>query len=456
MDHSLTGVGPGHTRNRKPMSDHDYDELKNARYMSLSCPPSSLQSKALVGAIIDIILNTEERRRARTPDNAASFQEAVGKIVGDLLIGHEVKDAAWSYHPIATSAFSDRPIGYKTFKSIMGTMEKAGLIEVSLGRNAKGLQFEGMTTTTFHPSLATRFKPTMALIAMVEEATIVEEGASKHFLHQLPKRVIEVRGRSSTVRGIKTKGTKIRFTHSDRSLAMEAEIKELNSFLVSFDLDGAGFSGYRRLFNDGDVEGFDFQWGGRVYAVGDHSYQGMKQQDRARMRIGGEEVVEIDINASYLTILHGISGFALPERDDIYDISGIDRAIVKAWITSTIGHHSFHSRWPKNALAEIKAAGIDKPKSMTMASLQPTILDHFPMLSDWSSQKITWADLMFIESEIVIGTMVELMRSFGAPCFSVHDSIIVRKKEKKIAVETLENQFLGRASVEPKLKVKQS
>ena len=54
--------------------------------MSLSCPPSSPQSKALVGAIIDIILDTEERRRARTKDNAASFQEAVGKIVGDLLV----------------------------------------------------------------------------------------------------------------------------------------------------------------------------------------------------------------------------------------------------------------------------------------------------------------------------------------------------------------------------------
>ena len=95
MDHSLTGVGPGHTRNRKTMCDHDYDEPKNARYMSLSCPPSSLQSKALVGAIIDIILNTEERCRARTKDNAASFQDAVGKIVGDLLIGREAKDSAW-------------------------------------------------------------------------------------------------------------------------------------------------------------------------------------------------------------------------------------------------------------------------------------------------------------------------------------------------------------------------
>ena len=438
------------------MADIDINDLTQARFMGLMCPASSPQSKLLVNDLVDILIKTEQRQRARKSDDMAAFRNGVSLITGDLLIAMEVKEAGWSYHALSPAAFNERPIGYKTFKSIVKAMEKAGLIEVSLGRNAKGVQFEGMTTTSYHPSLATRFKPTMALIGLAEEATIVEEGASKHFLHQLPKRVIEVRGRSSTVRGIKTKGSKIRFTHSDKSLAMEAEIKELNSFLVSFDLDGAGFSGYRRLFNDGDVEGFDFQRGGRVYAVGDHSYQGMKQQDRARMRIGGEEVVEIDINASYLTILHGISGFALPERDDIYDISGIDRAIVKAWITSTIGHHSFHSRWPKNALAEIKAAEIDKPKSMTMASLQPTILDHFPMLSDWPSQKITWADLMFIESEIVIGTMVELMRSYGAPCFSVHDSIIVRKKDQKIAVNTLENQFLGRASVEPKLKVKQS
>ena len=52
---------------------------------------------------------------------------------------------------------------------------------------------------------------------------------------------------------------------------MEAEIKELNRFLVSFKLEGAGFSGYRRLFHEVDVEGFDFQWGGRIYGVGDYN-----------------------------------------------------------------------------------------------------------------------------------------------------------------------------------------
>ena len=55
----------------------------------------------------------------------------------------------------------------------------------------------------------------MVLMTMTEEATIVEDGASKHFLHQLPKRVIEVRGKWSTVRSIKTKGTNIRFTHTN-------------------------------------------------------------------------------------------------------------------------------------------------------------------------------------------------------------------------------------------------
>ena len=52
-------------------------------------------------------------------------------------------------------------------------MAKACLSKVSLGRNAKGVQFEGMTTTSNHSSLANRLKTAMTLIAMAEEAAIV-------------------------------------------------------------------------------------------------------------------------------------------------------------------------------------------------------------------------------------------------------------------------------------------
>ena len=60
---------------------------------------------------------------------------------------------------------------------------------------------------------------------------------------------------------------------------------------------------------------------------------------------------------------------------------------------------------------------------------------------------------MFTESEIIIGTMLELMHSYGIPCFSVHDSIIVRKSDQGIAMETLKDQFFRRTNIEPRLKV---
>jgi len=434
------------------MADYDIKEIADARYMGLMCPPSSPEAKALVNDIINIIEQAEQRQRARKAKDMAAFRSAVGLIVGDLLIAVEVKEHGWSYHGLSPAAFEDRPVGYKTFKPIVKTMETAGLIVVSKGRNAKAPQFnEGVTS--YYPGFASRFRPTQVLVSMADEAGVGYGSARKQFLQQLPNNVIEVRGKSTTVRGLKTKGKKLKFARAEKSKAIEDEVKALNSFLVDFELQGGSFSGYRRLFSKGDIDGFDFQWGGRLYGVGDYSYQTIKKTDRQKMTIGGEKVVEIDINASYLTILHGIFRYALPERDDIYDISGIDRAIVKAWITATIGHHGFHARWPKNAIQEIKDAGVDKSSELTMTSLQPIILDHFPMLADWPSQKITWADLMFIESEIIIGTMTELMHSHGIPCFSVHDSIIVRESDQQIAMETLKDQFFRRANIEPRLKV---
>ena len=365
--------------------------------------------------IINIIEQAEQRQRARKAKGQATFRSAVGLIVGDLLIALEVKEHGWSYHGLSPAAFDDRHVGYKTFKPIVETMEAVGLISISKGRNAQAPQFIEGAAPFYHPSFATRFRPTQVMVSMADQAGVHHGSARKHFPQQLPNNVIEVRGKSTTVRGVKTKGKKLKLAHTEKSRAMEADVKSLNKFLAGFELEGGSFSGYRRLFSNGDIDGFDFQWGGRLYGVGDYSYQNIKKTGRQKMNIGGEEVVEIDINASYLTILHGMAGYPLPNRDDLYAIGGYDRAIVKAWITATIGQHGFHTRWPKNAIQEIKDAAIDKPTGLTMEPLQSVIIDHFPMLADWPSQKVTWADLMFTVSEIIIGTITELMHSFGIP-----------------------------------------
>ena len=120
--------------------------------MGLSCPPASSQAESLVDNIINIILKSEKRQRARKSHEVPVFKSAVGLIIGDLLIGFHIREAGWSYLSMSTSAFSDRPVGYKTFKPVVETMEAIGLIEVSLGRNSKTIQFEKSDKTLIHPA----------------------------------------------------------------------------------------------------------------------------------------------------------------------------------------------------------------------------------------------------------------------------------------------------------------
>jgi hypothetical protein len=132
------------------VNDYDLNDLIDARYMGLSCPPPSPQAHVLVDSIIQIITKVETLKRKRKKDTEADFRSAVGLMVGDLLIGVETKDAGWSYHQLSRSAFSDRPIGYKMFKSIITMMETSGLVDVSLGWNAEAPKFEGVDTPSYH------------------------------------------------------------------------------------------------------------------------------------------------------------------------------------------------------------------------------------------------------------------------------------------------------------------
>ena len=104
------------------MADYDITEIADARYMGLMCPSASLEARALVNDIINIIEQSEQRQRARKAKDKAAFRLAVGLITGNLLIAMEVKEHGWSYHGLSPAAFDDRPVGYKTFKPIVETM----------------------------------------------------------------------------------------------------------------------------------------------------------------------------------------------------------------------------------------------------------------------------------------------------------------------------------------------
>ena len=145
--------------------------------------------------------------------------------------------------------------------------------------------------------------------------------------------------------GYKQRGRKMQYPRSTKTEAIEAEVKKLNEFLAGFQLEPYAHQGYVRVFNEGDTNGFAWNKGGRLYSQGD--YQSQKKDNRLRMTINGDPVVEIDIQASYLVVLHGLLGLPFDTSSDPYAIDGFDRALVKAWTVVTMGNTGHLNRWPR-------------------------------------------------------------------------------------------------------------
>ena len=91
---------------------------------------------------------------------------------------------------------------------------------------------------------------------------------------------------------------------------------------------------------------------------------------------------------------------------------------------------------------------------MTAKAVERAVLEFFPFMADWSLGDIGWSDLMFIESEIIISTMLELMNDHNILSLPVHDCIVVRKSDQELAMRTLSEQFYKQTGEVPKLKVK--
>ena len=77
----------------------------------------------------------------------------------------------------------------------------------------------------------------------------------------------------------------------------------------------------------------------------------------------------------------------------------------------------------------------------------------FPFMADLPSEDIGWSKLMHLKSEIVIGTMLELMNEHYAPALPVCDCVIVRKSDQELAMKILSEQFHKQTGLAPKLKV---
>jgi hypothetical protein len=173
------------------------------------------------------------------------------------------------------------------------------------------------------------------------------------------------------------------------------------------------------------------------------------------MTIDGERVCEIDIRASYLTILHSLYHvpFAVSAEVDPYQITGVPRNVVKAWVTVRFGTKATRSRWPSETIKKYSEDnnGADL-QEFKIRDVERDFCRKFPLMGRWRELKETWADLMWLESEAVVSTVMLLMRS-GVPSLPVHDSLIIPVSAEAMAKDILSNNYGHVCGVTPALVV---
>lgn len=179
----------------------------------------------------------------------------------------------------------------------------------------------------------------------------------------------------------------------------------------------------------------------------------MPKEERLKMTINGSPVAEIDISGSYLTMLHGLQGAPFNPTQDPYAVEGIERRIVKAWTTATLGYDRHLKKWPPKTVEDFKEkTGQHLPSVVKVKDVRKAMEKRHPVLESWDDCPINWAVLMYNESKAVIATMLELMGR-GIPSLAVHDSLIVRAEDQETAHRVLVARYGEVAGITPEVKV---
>ncbi|UXC90518.1 hypothetical protein EGM87_16015 [Sphingobium sp. RSMS] len=398
------------------------------RSMLLLGSPMSPEASALVTAIVNTVVCPFKARQGQLRTSSVrKYHEITGPFLTDLL------DAAranrWSQLATNTNALPSYPGGSEAFKAMRAAMADAGLLN-ELGGYRRSFEQFGEIVTVSQP---TSFRPSSQLLKLAGDHGVRLEDFEAHFRPSKAKKpvaaqALEARAAKGTK---KDKAKRLPVDPRDpKAAAILGDLERLNGFLLEDGrVSGIAFAGIRRIFSDADQPGFDWQWHGRFYSMpGADAYENMEGGSEARakvIRIDGKAVVEVDISAAHLTVLHGLLHLPFDPSQDPYDLPGVDRDRVKRWLTLALGASDPQAGgW---SLRKPRAAG----------------LGRYPFLGDLPTIGISSLDLQYHEAEIMRRAMLDLMDNYDIGFLPVHDALMVAKGNEEIAAQAIRKAFQG-------------
>jgi hypothetical protein len=415
----------------------------NAVYAPLMGRPVSDQGRAVVARLHEAIIAHERTAGLRKYERGKTkpqFDKAIGAFAADLLLAQNHKMAkGWIKRSLRVKSFDNGPVTRTQGRAVV-----EGLVALGLIRHVDGYAH----MTGFGPShyVSPKLRAEPAMVKLARECGVDADKAKQHFAKGPPKDLVVVKGASVYDGHKKIKGKVLKVKAPEH---LRNEMQELNTFLEGFTLEHGTHRGFFRGYNNGDRPGFDFDRGGRIYSAGDDSYQNLPSEERLKLTINSEAVAEVDVRASFITILYAMH--KLHFKGDPYVISGLGsegRPAVKMFVAATIRSGAPIEKWSrKHAKDFLEDTGLKLGKRWPLSLVAQSTLEKHPLLrrlnEPINGRKRDWSDLMWIESQAILKTMLDLKRNYQVPSYPVHDSLIVPKSKADRTVRQLEAHYLG-------------
>jgi hypothetical protein len=414
-------------------------DLSEARWLDLGGIPVSSRATNFVNDLTSMVAAGETRGNRRRAQGHAKLTRAVGAITAGLLKHWRRSEPTISFRTLEPAEFTGALVAHRQFKAAMD-----GLVALRLVGKAASVRFgtDWGDGTTFQ-GLAARFRPTDDLLDLAAAHGLLPGTLPGDFRSEFstvaPKvrQLVELRPLKEPRRG--KSGSKPRAelavppSDAGRLNDLRAEVAAANAFAERFIVEPCLPPRWKRVFTA------SLALHGRWYSVGsDGAYQRMSEDERLAIRIGGEPVVEIDIRASHLTIMNALCG--LPAiLGDPYEIAGVDRPVIKAWITGTLGKGSPVVRWastvaPSVAATDARAVGVAVLTRYPFLKKPSARADHLAPIG--LPRRLLTHYLMGLESAALTDAMTSL-RSQGVLALPTHDGLIVPASAEVIASEAM-------------------
>jgi len=443
--------------------------IEEAQKLSFLLTPKSLESKALIERLVELLKPELGKKGKLSP----LYTNALELTVPMLLKAIGEDEGGYVYRSTATSRFTAGlpgnetatgiTVGHEPFKRVVDDLAREGFLEVITGHK------ECVAAV----GVATRFKATPKLIDLAIAHNVLPESWHLHFSPaprpvQVPNPIMLKA--SSTKRWktgdgrkegkmAKEQGVSLPVDYSLPHVAAYAEgVNRLSRFMARQDIQPAHlYHSFYRVFSEGDNDGADYSKGGRIYVHGvGNGYQNVRKHVRRRMTINGEAIAEVDLRASYLTILHQRLGYPLPAADP-YTMPEVPRHIVKIWVSANLGNGRLLTKWPDELVRKYKedseGGSGDLKAEYPIKQTGQTIMKHLPIMKAWSENPTGWGDLQFTESTVVMAAINKLAFVHGVPALPLHDALMVAESQAELAARCLWESFHEHVGIYPYISI---